>query len=226
MMSRVIFDIETVGQDFDALDEGRQAYLLKNAETEAEEEEVKEQLGLSPLTGEIVAIGMLNPDTERGMVLFQAPNKEIEEFDEGSITFKTGSEKEILQEFWDTINRYGQFVTFNGRGFDCPFIMIRSAINRIKPTRDLMPNRYNGPHIDLLDQLSFFGATRRYSLDMWCRSLGIKSSKEEGITGLDVKELFTEGRYLDIARYCARDLMATRELLLLWESYIKYRPES
>ncbi|RMG03276.1 MAG: 3'-5' exonuclease, partial [Nitrospirae bacterium] len=205
-MSRVIFDIETVGVDFDTLDEERQAYLLRNAETEAEEEAVKEQLGLSPLTGEIVAIGMLNPDTERGVVLFQAPEKEIGEFDEGGITFKTGSEKEILQEFWETINRYNQFVTFNGRGFDCPFIMIRSAINRIKPTRDLMPNRYNGPHIDLLDQLSFFGATRRYSLDMWCRSLGIKSSKEEGITGLDVKELFTEGRYLDIARYCARDL--------------------
>jgi hypothetical protein len=222
-MSRIIFDIETVGADFDSLDEETKAYLLKKALTEEEEERVKETLGLSPLTGEIVAIGMLNPETMKGKVLFQAPDGNIEPFAEGGIQYENASEKDILLEFWDTVSKYSQFVTFNGRGFDCPFIMVRSAFHRIKPTRELMPNRYSGPHIDLLDQLTFYGATRRYSLDMWCRSFGIRSPKEEGITGLDVKDLFTEGRYLDIARYCARDLVATRELLLIWESYIKYR---
>jgi len=222
-MSRIIFDIETVGADFDSLDEETKAYLLKKALTEEEEERVKETLGLSPLTGEIVAIGMLNPKTMGGKVLFQAPDGGVEPFEEEGIQYKSASEKDILLEFWDAVSRYYQFVTFNGRGFDCPFIMVRSAFHRIKPTRELMPNRYNGPHIDLLDQLTFFGATRRYSLDMWCRYFGIKSPKEEGVTGRDVKGLFTEGRYLDIARYCARDLVATRELLLIWESYIKYR---
>ncbi|MDI6729565.1 MAG: ribonuclease H-like domain-containing protein, partial [Thermodesulfovibrionales bacterium] len=120
-----------------------------------------------------------------------------------------------------------QFITFNGRGFDCPFIMIRSAVNKIKPSRDLMPNRYNSAHIDLLDQLTFYGASkRRFSLDMWCKTFNIKSPKSanesgEVITGYEVKDLFKSGRYVDIARYCAGDLRATKELFLIWENYIK-----
>ncbi len=224
-MSRVIFDIETIGVDFESLEPAQQEYLLRYAETEEDEEKVKDSLALYPLTGEIVAIGMLNPDSLRGVMYFQAPDLQIESFEENGIKFETGTEREILERFWDVIKSYDQFITFNGRTFDCPFIMIRSAINRIKPTRELMPNRYNGPHIDLLDQLTFYGATRRrFSLDMWCRAFGIKSPKAEGITGQDVQRLFREGRYLDIARYCARDLFATRELLLHWETYLKFNP--
>ncbi len=221
-MSRVIFDIETVGVDFDDLDASQQEYLLRYAETEGETRKVKDSLGLSPLTGEIVAIGMLNPETLRGAVFFQAPGSAIEPFEEEGVKFETGTEREILEKFQDVIKSYSQFVTFNGRAFDCPYILVRSAVHKVKPARDLMPNRYNGPHIDLLDQLTFYGATRRYSLDMWCRALNIKSPKEEGITGLDVKRLFDEGRFVDIARYCLRDILATRELLLRWESYIKF----
>ncbi len=222
-MSRIIFDIETVGVDFETLDETQQAYFLRYAETDEDVEKVKNELGLYPLTGEIVAIGLLNPDSLRGAVYFQAPDELVPAFEEDGIRYETGSEKEILIKFWDAIKSYDQFVTFNGRGFDCPFIMIRSAIHKLKPTRELMPNRYNGAHIDLLDQLTFYGATRRrFSLDMWCRAFGIKSPKEEGISGADVKRLFKERRYRDIARYCARDLFATRELLLYWEEYLKF----
>ena len=86
-----------------------------------------------------------------------------------------------------------------------------------------MPNRYGDAHIDLFDQLSFYGATRRkFSLDMWCRTFGIKSPKEDGITGYDVKELFKAKRCLEIARYCVGDIRATRELLFYWEKYIRY----
>ena len=224
-MSRIIFDIETIGQDFDSLDESQQEYFLRYVETEEEEERVRESLGLYPLTGEIVAIGMLNPDSMKGVVYFQAPKESFNPFEEDGIRFEIGTEKEILQRFWDVVKSYDQFITFNGRTFDCPFIRIRSAIHKLGPTRELMPNRYNGPHIDLLDQLTFYGATkRRFSLDMWCKAFGIKSPKAEGITGLDVKRLFNEGRYLDIARYCLRDLYATRELLLYWERYLKFSP--
>jgi predicted PolB exonuclease-like 3'-5' exonuclease len=86
-----------------------------------------------------------------------------------------------------------------------------------------MPNRYHSTHIDLLDQLTFFGTTkRRFSLDMWCKTFSIKSPKSDGITGYEVKGLFSSGRYIDIAKYCAGDLRATRELLAAWESYIRF----
>ncbi|HSB30667.1 MAG TPA: ribonuclease H-like domain-containing protein [Candidatus Sulfobium mesophilum] len=222
-MSRIIFDIETTGKDFDSLEKPVQDYLLQWAESEEEKEKVHESLSLYPLTGEIVAIGMLNPDSGKGAVYFQNTGEPIPSFDEERIRYETGSEPEILVKFWDAVKSYDQFITFNGRGFDCPFIMIRSAVRRIRPKRDLMPNRYGDIHIDIFDQLSFYGASRRkFSLDMWCRTFGIKSPKEDGIAGNQVKELFLAGRHIDIARYCAGDLRATKELLTVWENYLKY----
>ena len=222
-MGRIIFDIETAGFDFEGLEEPVREYLLKWAASEEEQNEVKESLSFYPLTGEIVSIGMLNPDTGKGAVYFQNNNVPLPPFEEDGIRYEAGSEQEILQKFWDTIRNYNQFVTFNGRGFDCPFLMVRSAVHKIKPLRDLLPNRYGDTHIDLLDQLTFYGASRRkFSLDMWCRTFGIKSPKEGGITGYDVKDLYRGGRGLDIAKYCVGDLRATAELLSVWENYIRF----
>lgn len=225
-MSRIIFDIETVGRDFDSLDKETQDYLLKWAETDNDVQEVRESLSFYPLTGEIVAIGMLNPDTMKGAVYFQTPNDALLPFEENGINFISCDEKELIRRFWERIRDYDQIITFNGRTFDCPFIMIRSAVHKIKPSRDLMPNRYNGSHIDLLDQLTFYGASRRrFSLDMWCRSFGIKSPKSDGITGYDVRDLYLSGKYIDIAKYCLGDIVATKELLTYWEGYVKFPPE-
>jgi len=222
-MSRIIFDIETVGKDFESLDTTIQEYLLRYAETDDEKEEIKDRLSFYPLTAEIVTIGLLEPESQKGFVFFQTTGDPLLPFEEDNILFESGTEKEVIQKFWNTVKRYKHFITFNGRSFDCPFIMIRTAVNMIKPSRDLMPNRYGDIHIDLLDQLTFFGASRRrFSLDMWCRTFGIKSPKAEGITGYEVKDLFKTGRCLDIARYCVGDLRATRELLSVWENYIRF----
>ena len=224
-MSRIIFDIETVAKDFDLLDTPIQEYLLRFAATDDEKEEVKDRLSFYPLTAEIVTIGLLEPESGKGFIFFQTSGEPLLPFEEDGIRYESGTEKEIIGKFWDEIKRYRHFVTFNGRSFDCPFILIRSAVHKMKPTKDLMPNRYAETHIDLLDQLTFFGASRRrFSLDMWCRTFGIKSPKAEGITGYEVKDLFKAGRHLEIARYCAGDLRATRALLSYWENYIRFSP--
>ncbi|MBF0517213.1 MAG: ribonuclease H-like domain-containing protein [Nitrospirae bacterium] len=237
-MARVIFDIETAGAGLESFDPEVQDYLLKLAKTEEEIQLVRESLSFYPNTAEIVAIGMLNPDTQKGVVYYQpadvqenaadspeTPSEAHQPVEEDGIIYRPSSERAILEAFWDVIRKYDKFVTFNGRGFDCPFIMIRSAVHNIKPTRDLMPNRYGNEHIDLLDKLTFFGAQRRrFSMDMWCRTFGIKSPKSEGVTGYDVKDMFKAGRNKEIAVYCAGDLWATRELLLKWEGFIKFPP--
>jgi 3'-5' exonuclease len=224
-MSRIIFDIETFGRDFDDLDKVTQEYLFRYAETEDKKEEIRESLSFYPVTAEIVAIGLLDPEKGKGYVFFQTSGDPLLPFEEENIRFETGNEKEILEKFWRIIKDHKQFVTFNGRSFDCPFLMVRSAVNKVKPTRDLMPNRYADAHIDLLDQLTFLGASRRkFSLDMWCRTFGIKSPKEEGITGYEVKNLYKAGKHIEIARYCTGDLRATAELLAIWEKYIRYQP--
>ena len=221
-MKKVIIDIETAGCEFDALDEISKEYLLKYAENDEQIQEAKESMSFSPLTAQVVAIGMADADAELNIVYYQNPEGEEREEDGVEyIGFK--SEKELLASFWEKALAYQQFITFNGRGFDCPFLAIRSAINKVKPSKNLMPNRYSSDlHIDLLDRLTFFGSVRRkFSLHMWCKAFGIASPKEGEVTGYQVKDLFREGKYLDIARYCLGDIIATKELFLYWDAYVK-----
>src|SRR5512147_2749752 len=105
-MSRVIFDIETAGRDFDSLEKPVQDYLLRWAESEEEKEGVRESLSLYPLTGEIIAIGMLNPDSGKGAVYFQNTCGSILPFEEEGIHYETGTELEILLKFWDAVKSY------------------------------------------------------------------------------------------------------------------------
>lgn len=220
-MSRIIVDIETSGFDFDLFDKTTQDYLMKYANTEEEEIKVIESLSFYPLTGEVVAIGMLNPDTDKGVVYFQSTSNDVL-FEEDGILFEGGSEAYILTKFWSVVNKYDNVVTFNGRTFDAPFLIIRSAVHRIKPSRNLIPNRYSDEHIDLLDRLTFYGSMkRRFNLDTWCRTFGIASPKSEEMNGYMVSDMFKKGNVEEIARYCVKDLRATRDLFFIWEEYIK-----
>ena len=222
-MAKIIIDIETIGFDFESFDERAQEYLLKYGETEAEKEDIKKKLALYPLTGEIVTIGMLNPETEKGYALFQNNQGQLEKFEENGIVFESGSEKEILEKFWDFVGNYQQAVTFNGRGFDLPFLMLRSAIHGIRPSRNFMGYRYDFKiHCDLLDQLTYYGAVRKFNLDFYAKSFGIKSSKEEGIDGSMVGEMYRQEKFLEIARYCVRDLYTTKELYEYWDKYLRF----
>ncbi len=217
-MKRLVFDIETVGEELDSLEPEVQQYV--------ERRELQEKLGLYPLFAQVVAVAMVNPDSGGGAVFFQAPGQDLEPFEEGGLRYQPCDEKELLQNFWSTIKNYGQYITYNGRGFDCPFLLARSAKHRVRPTVELMGYRFAKGHergqIDLMDQLSYFGANRDFfSLDMWCRFLGVESPKGQGVSGADVKDLFAEGKYKEIAQYCARDVRATAELFQIWEEYFK-----
>jgi 3'-5' exonuclease len=225
---KLVVDIETIGKDFDSFDDMSKEYLLKFADTEEKIDEAKEGLAFSPLTGEIVAIGILNPDTGKGAVYFQSPDTPQDALRENGIEFVSDSEAGILNRFWEAVKHYDQIITFNGRGFDAPYLIIRSAIHKITPTKDIMPNRYSASsHVDLLDQLTFYGSVRRkFGLHMWCKAFGIKSPKDEGVTGHAVKDLFNQRRHLDIARYCVGDLHATKELFEYWDKFVRFQSRS
>ncbi len=228
-MNTLLFDIETSGVDFDSLDEAQKEYLMRPAEKEATEEaraakraEVIQQLNLWAPTSRVIAIGMLNVDTGKGKVVYQADDFEEWTSDDGLVEFASGTEEDVLGEFWDVVKRYQRLVTFNGRTFDCPFLMLRSAILGVKPSRNLMGNRYAKDMLDLLEQLSFYGATRKFNLDFYCRAFGIPSPKESGITGLDMNQLFAEGRHREIAQYCLGDCRATTELYKKWRTFLSF----
>jgi 3'-5' exonuclease len=220
-MTRVVIDIETLGYPIESFDEVRQEYLLKFAETESDRKEAVQKLSLYPTTAQIITIGMLNPDTGHGKILFQADEKLDYSIEDGAVLFHSGSEMDILAQFWQDIGHYTQFITFNGRGFDCPFLMLRSAILHVQPTRNLMPYRYDASiHCDLLEQFTYYGAFRKFNLDFYCKSFGVESPKAHGITGLDMKELYEAKRFKDIAEYNLGDLRATAELYRRWEKFL------
>ncbi|TAK94947.1 hypothetical protein EPO05_05590 [Patescibacteria group bacterium] len=236
-MPKMVFDIETVGEDFNSFDEMTQESLTRWIRKESQDkneyqtalEELKNGMGFSPLTGSIVTIGMLNPDTGKGEVCFQAPGQKLEPWTMDGITFTPMDEKGMLEKFWTTATHYQEFISFNGKAFDVPFLMVRSAIHQIRPTKDLMSNRYLGSqkfdakHVDLLDQLTFYGAVRRRgSLHLWCRAFGIKSPKAEGVTGDDVSKLFAAKKFKEIAEYNVGDLQATKALYEYWDSYVRF----
>jgi hypothetical protein len=232
-MATVIFDIETVGESWDTLDETTQSVLSRwteraarsDEEKEAMLQDLKEGLGFSPLTGEIVAIGLYDLERKMGVVYYQAGKNDKEE-QLGDYVLKPRSEKQMLEDFWEGAREYTEFVTFNGRGFDVPFMNLRSAIHGIRPTRDLMDGRYLyqqklARHIDLQDQMTYYGAMhRKPSLHLFCRAFGIESPKAEGVAGDDVAGLYAEGKYRDIAAYNVRDVVATTELYKKWLEYL------
>lgn len=235
-MSRLVFDIETIGEDWKGLDETTQEVLTKWIKKDLGENSedyqtafanVKNELGLSPLTGQIVAIGILDQDRNEGAVYYQAPGQLATETVEDGITFRAMSEAEMLKAFWKTAANYDEFISYNGRSFDAPFLAIRSAIHKIRPTRDLLEGRYlyqqrSARHVDLQDQMTFYGAMQKKGgLHLYARAFGIESPKVGGVSGGDVGEMFKKKKYLDIAKYNVGDLRATRELYEYWDNYLR-----
>jgi len=141
----------------------------------------------------------------------------------GLRTYISGTEKQILEKFWEWFEPDARFITFNGRQFDGPFLMIRSAVHGIIPKRELVGYRYQmHPNCDLREALNFFGTTNnrqfKFNLDLACKTFGIATSKGEGMDGRSVEARYHAGQHRQIADYCLEDVRAT------WELYEKIAP--
>jgi 3'-5' exonuclease len=221
-MKKLVIDIETVGTPWEEHDPYVREYLIKGM-NEAEAEEEKRRGALSPFTGRIVAIGIVNAETGRSCAMYEVPGQsELITRKDGNRTLISGSEKQILEKFWEFLGAGDRFISFNGRQFDGPFLMIRSAIHGVVPKRDLVGNRYRfHPNCDIREVLNFNGTLNwrqmRFNLDLACKSFGIVSSKTDGMDGRAVENLYRSGRYEEIAVYCLEDVRATCELYLKLE---------
>jgi DNA polymerase elongation subunit (family B) len=219
-MASVVFDIETVACPWEELDDAQRTYLSKYAHTEEEKQKLLEDLALFPFTCRIVAVAMLNPETGKGKVWYEHPEGRVEETSQdGLFTFIGDREPVYLAEFWSAISRFDHFISFNGRRFDGPILMLRSASLGIPVTKNLAGYRYAvKPHTDLLDVISFFGASRKWNLDFSCKAFGVESPKEHGMDGFTVGPYYRAGRLREIALYCRRDVEATAKLYQKLES--------
>ena len=231
-MAKLVFDIETSALPVENFDDVQQEYLFReaaklpdDAARAAKRAELAQFMSLWPFTSQIVCVAMLNADTARGQVLFLAEDYE-DAAEDGPVEFvPCADETELLTAFWDVAKHYDEIVTFNGRGFDVPFLYLRSAQLNVPITKkNWLGYRYAvEPHCDLAEQLTFYGvsgrdgAARKFNLDFYCKAFGIESPKSHGVTGMDVKDLLAAGKYQEIAEYCLRDVKATVQLYQIWK---------
>jgi hypothetical protein len=232
-MSTLLFDIETSALPLETLDEAQQEYLFRDAVRIADEAgretrraEIRQQMSLWPMTAQVICVAMVNADTERGQVIFLSDDFAESADSAAAVKFvPCPDESEILSGFWAAAAKFDRVVTFNGRGFDVPFLYLRSAILNVPISRkDWLGYRFQtDPHCDLAEQLTFYGvsgrdgAGRRFNLDSYCKAFGIESPKSLGVTGMDMGRLLAEGRYREIADYCLRDVRATLQLYRIWQ---------
>lgn len=239
----LVFDIETAPVDYESLSESQQEYIVRYAKTEEEAEQKKFEMALSPMTATVVCIGLqLMQQSDEG--LWEIASKAAFSQDASMKPGETretvlsnydkciySDEKTLLETFWNILKKYDRavLVSFNGRNFDAPFLMLRSALHRVRPVRNLMAGtKFNYPmHVDLADELTFYNpgpysASRRFNFDFYTRAFGITSPKSAGVDGSMVGELFREGKTDMISEYCLRDISATWELFLVWKDYLKF----
>ncbi len=108
MFSKIILDIETAGIDWDTLPEDTQNYLLKRAESEKDVQKTKSIIGLWAPLSKVVVIGLLNPVSNKAMILSQgSPDETPPESRQGEIFVShfRGDEAAILTRFWELIRR-------------------------------------------------------------------------------------------------------------------------
>lgn len=237
-----VFDIETAPIDWDLLSDSQKEYWLRNTKDDEDIENRMFMRALTPLTAQILCIGCMfiektneNWNILKKGVLATNPDAKstevIEEMLYDDVKMQLSSEKKVIEDFWKllTYYKFPTLISFNGRNFDIPFIMLRSAVNKIRPSFNLMAGtKFNYPnHIDLIDELTFYsptqwGATKKFNFDFYAHSFGIVSPKSQGVDGSKVPALYAEGKIKEISEYCMRDVNATWELFLIWNEYLNF----
>ena len=202
----LVVDIETVGQDPDAISE-RAREILLDVQTEEDRTRVLEGLGLDPCTGRIICIGVHWIELDKSRVYCQP------------------DERELLANFWSDIGqiRPQRYVTFNGKSFDFPYINIRSAITGVPIPRDVFldTRRFSlDRHFDVREVLTNYERYKKGTLEFFCEIFGVPSPKN-GINGRNVGEYFKAGKLDDIARYCLEDCKATGALYAKLKNYYR-----
>lgn len=127
-------------------------------------------------------------------------------------------EASLLETFSSVVgNARPVLVTYNGRSFDLPVIVLRSLCHAVplpwyyrdKQVRD---RRSDLGHLDLCDWLADHGAVRAGKLDALTRLIGLPGKGP--INGSQVEGLYQSGQLELVQRYCLADVVQTALLFL------------
>lgn len=203
----LVFDIETVPA-FERRDlpASVAAALADNATLKQMEPDAV--MGMSPFFGKVVSLALGDGDAEIDDVTVLAVPPDGVTIDPCPKWLRPMSEADLLRAFWALASRAETVVSFNGRGFDIPFLVARSLIHGIPARVDLLSQRFAlRPHLDLFELVSQRGRGPS-KLDVVCWALGIESPKEV-MDGSMVAPAYARGEIVKIAEYNAHDVRAT-----------------
>src|SRR3989344_710785 len=185
-MNYLVVDIETVPAEIK--DEDIKEYLM-------DKQINKEMRSFHPLFSKIICICLKN---------------------ENEIITLSGNEKEILEKFWDIAKGYNYFITFNGYGFDVPFLIIRSTIKKVKFRNIINLNKFSMQGSNHFDVMLYFNQSGNFTnirLDVIAKSLGIQIDSNR-FTGREVEKLHKEGKMDEIISHCKQDVEITEQIYL------------
>lgn len=218
-MIELVLDVETIKMDLENdFSEYEKEYLCKY---DSEDYSFEDRMALYPETGKIAAIGGKNILSQKGFVVFQAGAQikdHFEEEDRNLTLYGCENERELLITFWQIISsmqkngfHLSRLITFNGKSFDVPFILMRSAANQI-PIAHSLGHKEKNFHIDLLEECRFNRQKRRFSLDIIARTLGLESHRSKEYNGKNVWKWFEESAFDEIAFFCYEDVELTEKI--------------
>lgn len=206
-MKQVAFDIETIPNEdlVELLPEIEPPKNYKDADkiqeylTGKRDDQIAD-MALDPNWGKIVSIAMW--DGEKLTVHSQKNCSE---------------EVLILESFWDTIQHYSSYVTFNGKLFDVPYIKRRSWYCGVRPTKHIETNIYKSSyHVDVRMDLTDCDRRGHGSLGVFYK---LKFGRDIEGDGGSVWGLYKQGKLDEIEAHNISDVKATWELYKSLEGY-------
>jgi predicted PolB exonuclease-like 3'-5' exonuclease len=146
-----------------------------------------------------------------------------------SLGDETSSEAELIQRFFDGIDKYTPIlVSWNGGGFDLPVLHYRALLHGIAAPKywetgeeeasfrwNNYLNRYHYRHMDLMDILACYQTRAVAPLDEIATMLGFPGKM--GMHGSKVWEAFQAGEIKQIRDYCETDVLNTYLVFLRFE---------
>ncbi|MCC2667034.1 MAG: 3-5 exonuclease [Gammaproteobacteria bacterium] len=219
-MNTLVFDIETIPD----VVTGRRLYGLEGL---SDADVVKamflarrDKVGndfLAPHLQQIVAISVVLRNKEKFAVW--------------SVGDLQSPEKEIIQRFYDGIERYTPtLISWNGGGFDLPVLHYRGLLNKVTAPRywetgaddssfrfNNYLSRYHERHTDLMDVLAGYQPRSAAPLDEVSTLLGFPGKM--GMQGSKVWEAYQNGELGAIRDYCETDVLNTYLIYLRYQYF-------
>ena len=213
LASTLVFDIETVPDtSIRALPPTIAQAVTRAAERQDGED--GKVMSLSPWFGKIVSLAFADasrPADDMPVTVLAVPPENALPQVPGYV--RLVSERVLLECFWALAEHADVVVTFNGRNFDVPFVVVRSLVHGVSARKDLLSNPWGTrPHLDLYRLLTNgSNSLGPSSLDVVCWSLGLTSPKGS-MDGSMVAPTYARGDLATIAEYNAGDVRATAEV--------------